>query len=98
MIQATADLPPMAEPIQWRIEDLPQTATTKIKRLELARLLVRRLLVDGLGRRGLVGGRLVAGGRRRLRGRGGLGRLVAAGWGSIRHGWNLVAKGLVPVR
>jgi acyl-coenzyme A synthetase/AMP-(fatty) acid ligase len=36
---ATADLPPMAEPIQWRIEDLPQTATTKIKRLELARLL-----------------------------------------------------------
>ncbi|GAB3473863.1 class I adenylate-forming enzyme family protein [Amycolatopsis cihanbeyliensis] len=36
---AAANLPPMAEPVQWRIEDLPQTATTKIKRLELARLL-----------------------------------------------------------
>jgi acyl-coenzyme A synthetase/AMP-(fatty) acid ligase len=36
---AAADLPPMGEPIQWRIEDLPHTATTKIKRLELARLL-----------------------------------------------------------
>lgn len=36
---AAASLPPMAEPVQWRIEDLPQTATTKIKRLELARLL-----------------------------------------------------------
>lgn len=39
---ATAGLPPMAEPIQWRIEDLPQTATTKIKRLELARELAAR--------------------------------------------------------
>ncbi|GAA1008417.1 long-chain acyl-CoA synthetase [Streptomyces sp. F-3] len=36
---AVAGLPPMAEPVQWRLEDLPQTATTKIKRLELARLL-----------------------------------------------------------
>ncbi|HYS39310.1 MAG TPA: AMP-binding protein [Pseudonocardiaceae bacterium] len=36
---ATAGLPPMAEPVQWRHADLPQTATTKIKRLELARLL-----------------------------------------------------------
>lgn len=36
---AAAGLPPMAEPVHWRIEDLPQTATTKIKRLELARLL-----------------------------------------------------------
>jgi acyl-coenzyme A synthetase/AMP-(fatty) acid ligase len=36
---AAADLPPMADPVQWRLSDLPQTATTKIKRLELARLL-----------------------------------------------------------
>lgn len=36
---AVADLPPMAEPVQWRLDDLPQTATTKIKRLELARIL-----------------------------------------------------------
>ncbi|MEU3567976.1 AMP-binding protein [Kitasatospora sp. NPDC036755] len=37
--RATAGLPPMAEPVQWRRADLPQTATTKIKRLELARAL-----------------------------------------------------------
>ncbi|MFI5932109.1 class I adenylate-forming enzyme family protein [Actinoplanes sp. NPDC051494] len=37
--RATATLPPMAEPVQWKHADLPQTATTKIKRLELARLL-----------------------------------------------------------
>ncbi|WP_329116465.1 class I adenylate-forming enzyme family protein [Streptomyces sp. NBC_01353] len=36
---AVADLPPMAEPVLWRIEDLPQTATTKIKRLELIKQL-----------------------------------------------------------
>ncbi|MFF7181570.1 AMP-binding protein [Streptomyces sp. NPDC008121] len=36
---AAASLPPMAEPVQWRLGELPQTATTKIKRLELARLL-----------------------------------------------------------
>ncbi|CAM5560326.1 class I adenylate-forming enzyme family protein [Streptomyces fumanus] len=36
---AVADLPPMAEPVQWRLEDLPQTATTKIKRLELLKQL-----------------------------------------------------------
>ncbi|NEB10990.1 acyl-CoA synthetase [Streptomyces coelicoflavus] len=36
---ATADLAPMADPVQWRQSDLPQTATTKIKRIELARLL-----------------------------------------------------------
>jgi acyl-coenzyme A synthetase/AMP-(fatty) acid ligase len=29
----------MADPVQWRADDLPKTATTKIKRLELARLL-----------------------------------------------------------
>ncbi|MPY54024.1 class I adenylate-forming enzyme family protein [Streptomyces acidicola] len=36
---AVIDLPALADPVQWRLEDLPQTATTKIKRLELARLL-----------------------------------------------------------
>ncbi|MFI9416661.1 class I adenylate-forming enzyme family protein [Streptomyces werraensis] len=36
---AVAGLPAMAEPVQWKLDDLPQTATTKIKRLELARLL-----------------------------------------------------------
>ncbi|MGF1430844.1 class I adenylate-forming enzyme family protein [Kitasatospora sp. LaBMicrA B282] len=35
---AASGLPPMAPPLQWRRTDLPQTATTKIKRLELARL------------------------------------------------------------
>lgn len=39
---ATADLPEMADPVQWRHEDLPQTATTKIKRLELAQLIAAR--------------------------------------------------------
>jgi acyl-coenzyme A synthetase/AMP-(fatty) acid ligase len=33
---ATATLPPMAEPVHRRLDELPQTATTKIKRLELA--------------------------------------------------------------
>ncbi|RBL86798.1 long-chain acyl-CoA synthetase, partial [Streptomyces cavourensis] len=36
---AVVGLPPMADPVRWKLEDLPQTATTKIKRLELARLL-----------------------------------------------------------
>ncbi|MGH3887043.1 MAG: class I adenylate-forming enzyme family protein [Pseudonocardiaceae bacterium] len=36
---AIAGLPAMADPVQWRLEDLPQTATTKIKRIELAKLL-----------------------------------------------------------
>ncbi|WP_019854414.1 class I adenylate-forming enzyme family protein [Actinopolyspora mortivallis] len=36
--KAVADLPRMAEPVQWRQAELPQTATTKIKRLELAQL------------------------------------------------------------
>ncbi len=40
--RATADLPPMAEPVQWRFEDLPHTATIKVKRLELGRLLASR--------------------------------------------------------
>ncbi len=36
---AAASLPPMAEPVRLRLDELPQTATTKIKRLELARRL-----------------------------------------------------------
>lgn len=39
---AVAGLPKMADPVQWRHEDLPQTATTKVKRPELARLLAER--------------------------------------------------------
>jgi acyl-coenzyme A synthetase/AMP-(fatty) acid ligase len=41
---AVADLPTMADPVQWRLADLPQTATAKIKRLELARLLATESL------------------------------------------------------
>ncbi|MHC3470244.1 class I adenylate-forming enzyme family protein [Streptomyces sp. 7R007] len=37
--EALTGLPALAAPVQWRQSDLPQTATTKIKRLELARLL-----------------------------------------------------------
>jgi acyl-coenzyme A synthetase/AMP-(fatty) acid ligase len=36
---AVVSLPAMAEPVQLRLDELPQTATTKIKRLELARRL-----------------------------------------------------------
>lgn len=36
---AVAGLAPMAEPVQLRHEELPHTATTKVKRLELARRL-----------------------------------------------------------
>ena len=36
---AVSSLPAMARPVQRRFVDLPQTATTKIKRLELAKLL-----------------------------------------------------------
>jgi acyl-coenzyme A synthetase/AMP-(fatty) acid ligase len=43
--RAVAGLPAMAEPVQWRLTELPQTATTKIKRLELA----RRLTAAGPG-------------------------------------------------
>ncbi|MEO3926453.1 AMP-binding protein [Micromonosporaceae bacterium B7E4] len=39
---AAADLPPMAPPVHWRLDELPHTATTKIKRLELARILASR--------------------------------------------------------
>ncbi|MFF5369226.1 class I adenylate-forming enzyme family protein [Streptomyces sp. NPDC013187] len=37
--RATAGLPPMAEPRQWRFEELPMTATWKVKRVEIARML-----------------------------------------------------------
>lgn len=37
--RATAGLPPMAEPRQWRFEELPMTATWKVKRGEIARML-----------------------------------------------------------
>ncbi|MDX3307819.1 class I adenylate-forming enzyme family protein [Streptomyces sp. NPDC054884] len=36
---ATADLPVMAEPRQWRFEELPMTATWKVKRVEITRML-----------------------------------------------------------
>ncbi|MQA07480.1 MAG: AMP-binding protein [Pseudonocardiaceae bacterium] len=36
---AVRNLPVMTEPVQWKLNELPQTATTKIKRLELTRLL-----------------------------------------------------------
>ncbi len=36
---AVDGLPEMADPVQWKLGDLPHTATTKIKRLELARRL-----------------------------------------------------------
>ncbi|WP_280887507.1 AMP-binding protein [Streptomyces sp. LBL] len=37
--KATADLPAMAEPRQWRFEELPMTATWKVKRVEITRML-----------------------------------------------------------
>ncbi|MEW1718319.1 AMP-binding protein [Streptomyces sp. NPDC093109] len=37
--EATADLPPMAEPRQWRFDELPMTATWKVKRVEITRML-----------------------------------------------------------
>ncbi|MDO0912325.1 class I adenylate-forming enzyme family protein [Streptomyces sp. DT2A-34] len=37
--EATADLPAMAEPRQWRFADLPMTATWKVKRVEITRML-----------------------------------------------------------
>jgi acyl-coenzyme A synthetase/AMP-(fatty) acid ligase len=43
--RAVAGLPAMAEPVQRRLTELPQTATTKIKRLELA----KRLTAAGPG-------------------------------------------------
>ncbi|MGW3725928.1 class I adenylate-forming enzyme family protein [Streptomyces sp. NPDC000851] len=37
--EATAGLPVMAEPRQWRFEDLPMTGTWKVKRVEITRML-----------------------------------------------------------
>ncbi|ALG09311.1 AMP-binding protein [Kibdelosporangium phytohabitans] len=37
--RAVNGLPVMAEPVQWKHGELPQTATTKVKRLELVKLL-----------------------------------------------------------
>ncbi|TQJ55213.1 acyl-coenzyme A synthetase/AMP-(fatty) acid ligase [Streptomyces sp. SLBN-115] len=39
--EATADLPAMAEPRQWRFEELPMTATWKVKRVEITRMLTQ---------------------------------------------------------
>ncbi|GAA0393908.1 AMP-binding protein [Streptomyces luteireticuli] len=39
---AAAALPPMAPPVHWREDELPKTATMKIKRFELARILAER--------------------------------------------------------
>ncbi|MCX3061820.1 class I adenylate-forming enzyme family protein [Streptomyces beihaiensis] len=47
--RAVAGLPPMAEPVRWRKADLPQTATTKIKRLELARILTAGPITQEVG-------------------------------------------------
>lgn len=37
--EAVADLPAMAEPRQWRFEELPLTATWKVRRVEITRML-----------------------------------------------------------
>lgn len=37
--EATADLPTMSEPRQWRFEELPMTSTWKVKRVEITRML-----------------------------------------------------------
>ncbi|MFD7321021.1 class I adenylate-forming enzyme family protein [Streptomyces sp. NPDC059875] len=37
--RAVADMPMLARPVQRRLDELPHTATTKVKRLELARLI-----------------------------------------------------------
>ncbi|QOV36092.1 acyl-CoA synthetase [Streptomyces ferrugineus] len=42
--RATADLPAMAEPRQWRFEELPMTATWKVKRVEITRMLTEGAL------------------------------------------------------
>jgi acyl-coenzyme A synthetase/AMP-(fatty) acid ligase len=39
---ATAGLPAMADPVHWRHDELPKTATIKVKRLELAQLVAAR--------------------------------------------------------
>jgi acyl-coenzyme A synthetase/AMP-(fatty) acid ligase len=39
---ATAGLPAMADPVHWRHDEIPKTATIKVKRLELAQLVADR--------------------------------------------------------
>jgi fatty acid CoA ligase FadD22 len=41
---ATADLPLMSAPLQWRFDDLPRTSTWKIKRVEITRMLTEGAL------------------------------------------------------
>lgn len=41
---AIKQLPPMARPVQYRLAELPQTATTKVRRLELAERLGSRIV------------------------------------------------------
>ncbi len=48
--RAVQDLPPMEEPLQCRWEDLPQTATSKVKRVELQKI-VRQDALPTLGTR-----------------------------------------------
>lgn len=48
---ATAGLPALGEPVQYRWADLPTTATWKLQRPELARLLDRARLTHGRRRR-----------------------------------------------
>jgi fatty acid CoA ligase FadD22 len=42
--EATADLPRMSSPLQWRFDDLPRTSTWKIKRVEITRMLTEGAL------------------------------------------------------
>ncbi|MFD5752765.1 class I adenylate-forming enzyme family protein [Streptomyces sp. NPDC127033] len=41
---ATADLPVMSAPLQWRFDDLPRTSTWKIKRVEITAMLTEGVL------------------------------------------------------
>jgi acyl-coenzyme A synthetase/AMP-(fatty) acid ligase len=40
---AAADFPQLAEPVQIPWDDLPRTATMKIRRIELTRMLTKQL-------------------------------------------------------
>lgn len=42
---ATADLPAMADPRQWRFDELPMTSTWKVKRVEITRMLTESTAV-----------------------------------------------------
>ena len=43
--EATADLPAMADPRQWRFDELPMTSTWKVKRVEITRMLTESAAV-----------------------------------------------------